>query len=192
MAKKIWLVEDNRIQIDWAKKQLEGYDLRIFEDLASFQAGAEEAGETIMKEVILVVDLFLPCSKGKEPTCWWVKFHIPDEYFLKFKAVILVSNFEHHVRSEYDLANEIKTVIGQTFFRLYQKRWRNPPIFKVFFDHAQEAYDYVWDIGKKLPIKRELIVEKLRCTSELLRAIEREEFLFLKPYKRLVGEVEDI
>jgi len=134
---KILLVEDDPIQIDWAREQLKEYDLTVATTLREKDEIFYDP-ENKNKFDIVITDLELPEDKGKEPKLFDIDANSGYSFFKSLlerrvnqispKGLALVSNYEHHVvksKESYQFKKAInELMLLSTLTALVQSRSR--------------------------------------------------------------------
>ena len=96
---RIMVIEDDPIQINWAKEQLKEYNLTI---ATTTQESKSLRGQAHFD--LIITDLQLPLCSGEEP-----RYSVGIDHFTsifaalragEIKGLSVVSNFEHHISSE--------------------------------------------------------------------------------------------
>jgi len=181
----IILVEDNPIQIEWAKKELEGYDLRIFvnsEDfLDKYVKIIDEVSEST-KEWIYLGDLFLPGKEGEKPD-YRNGIHCFEQILLLSSCdslhhafgVALVSNYEHHKDGFAGIA-PAEVILDENFGQMMRYQYLTPRFliavdevwYGDFYSHvyldseAVEMTEHNWDKGVLLKPYGKIVADMVR------------------------------
>ena len=195
---KVLIVEDDPIQIEWAKKVLDGMPVQVV-----FASAVVEVDSKIQDQDFILTDLEIP----REPfgqTCPDNGLKIFDYYLKcqdKYRGFAIVSNFEHHCRcgrrqediemlnnSIYQKLRYIK-MVGHIFFPHEGKiDYRLGKInIGVFLDSVgwRDYPAYVVN-GATMDNDSFRAMADNRDMTSLLRGLRGEEVIFLKPWREVL------
>lgn len=193
---EILLVEDDPIQIEWAKNELLGHNLAVVKNYDSYIKWRSNKTPDLV-----VTDLFVPKKDGEDPTDWgWNVFRDEVEYYLKgeIKGVALISNFEHHLEEiekvqKQCLIEAIRHGATARLFGLKRNFLHNELVFvrEVRATNTIVLLDNInWTAFPKAMLKGKIISPMDYCGQaswEIQEAKEKGEFTLLKPYKEVVS-----
>ena len=175
---KIVLVEDSKIQIEWAKKELKEFELIVCENFEEYWKNCPEDGD-----YYLISDLFLPCKRNENPD-YQVGLNIFERALEDAlenesdapKGATLISNIEHHRGDWNDQCRKALSEFKSRFGN-FTSHYFPPVNCHSFLDERGNSgfYSHFWIDGSPKEIDKDPNFD-WRCKEAEL----------LKPFKRIV------